>query len=149
MRLRNKVAIVTGGSRGIGLATVEAFLKEGATVILTASTLANAERAAANLRERFHDVPVYGISPDLTSLASVREAFEKVAAEIKNFSKESTVIVGDSLTSDIAGGIAFGIDTVWYNPDGKPTPKELEGKITCVAKSYGEIFSFICEGDNR
>ena len=81
MRLRNKVAIVTGGSRGIGLATVEAFLKEGATVILTASTLANAERAAANLRERFHDVPVYGISPDLTSLASVREAFEKVAAE--------------------------------------------------------------------
>ena len=81
MRLQNKVAIVTGGSRGIGLATVEAFLKEGATVILTASTLANAERAAANLRERFHGVPVYGISPDLTSLASVREAFEKVAAE--------------------------------------------------------------------
>ena len=81
MRLQNKVAIVTGGSRGIGLATVEAFLKEGATVILTASTLANADRAAANLRERFHGVPVYGISPDLTSLASVREAFEKVAAE--------------------------------------------------------------------
>lgn len=81
MRLRNKVAIVTGGSRGIGLATVEAFLKEGATVILTASTLANAERAAGKLREKFPGASVTGISPDLTSLASVREAFEKVAAE--------------------------------------------------------------------
>ena len=89
------------------------------------------------------------ISEKLGSAKPSPVFFEKVAAEIKNFSKESTVIVGDSLTSDIAGGIAFGIDTVWYNPDGKPTPKELEGKITCVAKSYGEIFSFICEGDNR
>lgn len=89
------------------------------------------------------------ISEKLGSAKPSPVFFEKVAAEINDFSKESTVIVGDSLTSDIAGGIAFGIDTVWYNPDGKPTPKELEGKITCVAKSYGEIFSFICEGDNR
>ena len=37
-RLENKVAIVTGGSRGIGYATVEAFLRDGATVILTASS---------------------------------------------------------------------------------------------------------------
>ncbi len=28
------------------------------------------------------------------------------------------VVVGDSLTSDIAGGVAFGIDTCWYNPEG-------------------------------
>ena len=44
MRLNNKVAIVTGGSRGIGLATVERFLQEGAAVILTASSQANAEK---------------------------------------------------------------------------------------------------------
>ena len=34
MRLKNKVAIVTGGSRGIGYAIVETFLREGATVVL-------------------------------------------------------------------------------------------------------------------
>ncbi len=35
-----------------------------------------------------------------------------------NFSDKSKVLmVGDSLTSDIQGGINFGIDTCWYNPN--------------------------------
>ena len=80
MRLKNKIAIVTGGSRGIGYATVEAFLREGATVILTASSPATAAKAVEKLRESYPDAPVEGISPELTSLASVREAFAEVVA---------------------------------------------------------------------
>lgn len=51
MRLQNKVAIIIGGSRGIGFATADKFLKEGATVILTASSQESANTAVALLKK--------------------------------------------------------------------------------------------------
>ena len=81
MRLNNKIAIVTGGSRGIGFATVEAFLREGATVILTASSQATAEKAVAKLKETNPAARVSGIWPNLADLNAVKEAFDQVVAE--------------------------------------------------------------------
>ncbi len=78
MRLKNKIAIITGGSRGIGFATVEKFLAEGATVILTASTQANADRAVARLMELYPEAQISGISPDLSDLQAVQDAFRGV-----------------------------------------------------------------------
>jgi 2-haloacid dehalogenase len=42
--------------------------------------------------------------------------FEIVFARIGNPPKKSVLMVGDSLSSDIAGGAGFGIDTCWFNP---------------------------------
>ena len=81
MRLKNKVAIITGGSRGIGFATADRFLQEGATVILTASSQESADKAVAQLRQKHPNAVVAGISPDLTSLESVRSAFREATAK--------------------------------------------------------------------
>ena len=81
MRLQNKVAIITGGSRGIGFATADAFLKEGAVVILTASSQASADKAVEKLKEKHPESTVAGISPDLAKLESVREAFREATAK--------------------------------------------------------------------
>ena len=78
MRLKDKVAIITGGSRGIGYATADAFLREGATVILAASSKASADKAVASLKEKYPDAAVAGINPDLSNLEEVRNIFKLV-----------------------------------------------------------------------
>ena len=81
MRLENKVAIITGGSRGIGYATANAFLKEGATVIITASSKESVEKAVAKLKEAHPGAKVGGISPNLSNYESVRNAFIEATTE--------------------------------------------------------------------
>ena len=67
--------------------------------------------------------------------------FEAVAKNIKDFDKSTALIIGDSLSSDIKGGLDFGIDTCWYNPKGAKTPENME--ITFVARNFEEVLNFI------
>ncbi|VTU30575.1 SDR family oxidoreductase [Variovorax sp. PBL-E5] len=63
LELTGKHVLVTGGSRGIGLACARAFLREGARVSLAGRTQAHLDAAAAQLRAEGHAVG--GYSADL------------------------------------------------------------------------------------
>ncbi|MBE6547020.1 MAG: noncanonical pyrimidine nucleotidase, YjjG family [Ruminococcaceae bacterium] len=73
--------------------------------------------------------------------------FEYVAAHIPDFRRENTLLVGDSLTSDIPGGIGFGIDTCFYNPKGKSVPAELRERLTYEATDFQQIYETIMQGE--
>ena len=51
--------------------------------------------------------------------------FEACFKDIPSFIREETVMIGDSLTSDIKGGINAGIKTVWFNHEGKSRDESI------------------------
>lgn len=78
MLLEEKVAIVTGGTRGIGYATVRSFLQQGAKVALFGSREETVNNALEKLKAENKDYPVIGLSPNLMDYNEVQEAFEEV-----------------------------------------------------------------------
>lgn len=78
MLLEGKKAIVTGGTRGIGLAVVETFLKNGASVALFGSRQETVDNALAKLHAENPDWNVIGLAPNLSDYASVEKAINKV-----------------------------------------------------------------------
>ncbi len=78
MLLDNQIAIVTGGSRGIGYAIVKKFLENGATVILCASREDNARKAVDSLHSINPDWNVEGIAPNLSDYDDVKSQFDDI-----------------------------------------------------------------------
>lgn len=70
--------------------------------------------------------------------------FDYVLSALGNPDKGELLIIGDSLTSDIRGGILAGIDTCWFNPYAKRCPEELTP--TMQVRSFSELLSILeCE----
>lgn len=59
-----------------------------------------------------------------------KQFFDICFAEIPVFSLSETVIIGDSLSSDIKGGINAGITTVWFNPKGIENDNDIKPDYT-------------------
>lgn len=53
------------------------------------------------------------------------EFFSRVFGSIDNFSKDEAVIIGDSLSADIRGGINAGITTIWFNPNASANETDI------------------------
>lgn len=76
--LENKVVIVTGGTRGIGYATVRKFLENKATVVLFGSREETVTKAVNSLKAENSNYEVMGLYPELTQEEDVKKAMDKV-----------------------------------------------------------------------
>ncbi len=74
--------------------------------------------------ERYFDAVF--LSEQIGASKPKKDFFDTCFASISNFDPSQAIILGDSLTTDIQGGINAGIKTCWFNPHGKPSSDSIK-----------------------
>ena len=94
--INNKVVIVTGGTRGIGFATVKAFLDNGAKVALCGSRENTVNKALTELKAMSSNYEVLGFYPDLLNISEI----ESMMDEIENKWGKIDILINNAGISD-------------------------------------------------
>ena len=89
MKLRNKTAVITGGSKGIGRAVAKAFVTEGASVVICG-------RNETDLIDANAELSIYGTVDHVVVDISNRDDVERFAAIIKNRWNKLDVLVNNA-----------------------------------------------------
>lgn len=119
--IRNKVAIVTGGADGIGLATVEALLRKGAKVILSDINKEKLHNEATRLSVEFHDDVTYKV----TDVSDEEQVKELVQFAVDTYGHLDIMVAN--------AGIGFGGDSL-------TTPTDMYKKVIDV-NQHGVFYS--------
>ncbi|MBQ2743966.1 MAG: SDR family oxidoreductase [Oscillospiraceae bacterium] len=142
MKLKNKIAVITGGASGIGEAGTRRFTSEGAYVVILDVNEAAGKALEAELSN------VWFIKTDISDEASVKAAFEKIAdkfGKIDVLYNNASVFLGgrDTVLGDIEESIwkkvlAINLDGTYHcTKFALPLMKENGGAIVNTASSAG------------
>lgn len=146
-RLNGKVALVTGGARGLGKAFAEALAQAGANVVVTARDIEHAGVAAEKLREQ-EGVQALGVRVDVTKAAEVNDM---VAQTLDTFGRLDIVVNNaginirgpiDKLTEqDFDDVIATNLKGPWLvcRAAAEPMKRQKWGRVINVSSMLGEV----------
>ncbi len=85
--------------------------------------------------DQYFDVIV--VSDEIGKSKPHPDYFDHVFQEMRFPDKKKVLVIGDNLHSDIKGGMDYGIDTCWFNPDGQVNATDIQP--TFQAKNFEEI----------
>lgn len=114
----------------VGYLSRQAQLMDGALRVLTAAAercrlglitngFADVQRPRLAASGVLEHAEVVVISDEVGAAKPDRAIFEAAFARMGGPDREQVAIVGDSLRADVAGGLAYGIDAIWFNPAGR------------------------------
>lgn len=83
------------------------------------------------------------ISEEMGCAKPEKRFFDLVFDAIPDFDPAGAIVIGDSLSSDIRGGINAGLDTCWFNPADKPVPDAMP--ITYTVTKLEDILPILLE----
>ena len=121
----------------------EALKGGGCKLAIVTNGLPTAQWGRFNRSPLKEIIPHMFVSMELGCQKPQPEYFDKVCEALGITDRNRAVIVGDSLSSDIRGGVNAGIDTLWYNPKGQAIPEFPTP--TYVASNYQEALSILLD----
>lgn len=129
--LKGKVAVVTGGTRGIGFAIVKKYLENGAKVVLFGSRKETVDKALSDLKNENPGWEVEGAYPDLSDAKKVEEAIEAVKEQfgridilVNNAGISDSTKVDDYELGQFEKVISLNVNSIFYTI--QPTVKIMK-----------------------
>lgn len=121
MLLEGKVAIVTGGTRGIGFEIVRKYLANGAKVVLFGSRQDTVDKALAKLKEENPDWEAEGMFPKLTdasevekAILDVKEKFGRIDILVNNAGISQSTPLYDYTPEEFDKAIDLNVKALFY-----------------------------------
>ena len=96
MRLKDRVAVITGGGQGIGRTIAETYAREGAKIALFDVNEENVKKAAEEIKAAFN-VATFGTKADVTRFEDVEAAMKRV---VDTFGKIDVLVNNAGITKD-------------------------------------------------